>query len=284
MTEDTTKILEKLKEQEKEEGGLPLLLEFYRKLLQIQSRTQKRLGIPEPGLSREAISQRIQKGLPLAGFDELALDWRLVRDVFVEVMAAFASYPQLFGETPEISGPGADRLLTKKAVKAWFTGKELPPALLDGVSENLIQTIIQATLRPFLASYAQALIGSVNQELWRRGYCPICGGSPDLAFLKKEYGARWLLCSRCDSQWLFQRLECPYCGNQEQKSLAFFTDDTELYRLYVCERCKCYLKAIDLRKTESEVSLPLERLHTMDLDSQAREYGYRPCQKPARGN
>ncbi len=283
MTTDTdSRILKKLKEQEKGEGGLPLLLEFYRELLQIQSRAQKRIGTPKPSLSSETIRKRMQKGLPLAGFDELDLDWASVREVFVEVIAAFASYQELFGETPErLRKAGAGRLLTKKAVKAWFTGKELPPTLLDGVSENLMQTLIQSTLKPFLAGYSQALISSVEQEFWRRGYCPICGGSPDLAFLKKEYGARWLLCSRCDSEWLFQRLECPYCDTKEQSALAFFTDDKELYRLYVCEQCKCYLKAIDLRKADSEILLPLERLYTMDIDSQAKEYGYSPCQKPA---
>jgi FdhE protein len=281
VTEDTTsKILKKLAELEKEGGSLPLLLEFYRKLLQIQSRAQKRIGIPEPGLSNEAIRQRTQNGLPLVSFNELVLDWTSVRGVFVEVMAAFAGYPQLFGEIPErLIKPRTGRLLTKKAVKAWFTGKELPPALLEGTSKNLMQTIIQATLQPFLTDYARALISSVEQEYWRRGYCPICGGSPDLASLKEEHGARWLLCSRCDAEWLFQRLECPYCGNREQNALSFFTDDKELYRLYVCERCKCYLKAIDLRKAESEVLLPLERFYTLDLDSQAREYGYNLCQK-----
>jgi FdhE protein len=282
MIKDTTsQILKKLKEQEKEEGSLPLLLEFYRQLLQIQSRTQKRLGTPKPDLSREAIHQRIEQGLPLVSLAELTLDWSLVPDVFVEVVAVFAKYPELFGEIPErLKKAGASRFLTQKAVKAWFTGKELPARLRDVVGENLIQTIIQATLQPFLASYAQALIGSVEQEFWRRGYCPICGGSPDLAYLEKEVGARWLLCARCDTEWLFQRLECPYCGTQEQKALAFFTDEKELYRLYVCEQCQCYLKAIDLRKTESEILLPLERLYTMDLDSQAKEYGYKPCQKP----
>lgn len=283
MTEDTnSKILKKLSELEKEEGSLPLLLEFYGKLLQIQSRAQKRIGKPEPGLSSEAIRQRTHEGLPLLGFDELALDWKLVRDVFVKVIAVFSRYQQLFGQTPEILiKPGAGRLLTKKVVKAWFTGKGLPPALWEGVSENFMQTLIQATLQPFLTGYAQALISSVDQEYWRRGYCPICGGSPDLAFLEKEYGARWLLCSRCDAEWLFQRLECPYCGTREQNSLAFFTDDEELYRLYVCERCRCYLKAIDLRKAESEILLPLERFYTLDIDSQAREYGYNLCQKSA---
>lgn len=283
MVKDTSSnILKKLTAQKKEEGNLPLLLEFYRKILQIQSRAQPRIGAPEPGLSGEAIRRRIQKGLPLLGFDELVLDRTLVQGVFAKVMAAFAKYPQLFGEVPErLRRPKAGRLLTRKAVKAWFTGKELPATIRDGISENLMQAIIQATLQPFLASYARALIGSIDQESWHRGYCPICGGSPDMAFLEKEYGARWLLCSRCDSEWLFQRLECPYCGNKEQKSLAFFTDDKELYRLYVCEGCQCYLKAVDMRKAEAEVTLPLERLYTIDLDVQAKEYGYKPCQIPA---
>lgn len=114
----------------------------------------------------------------------------------------------------------------------------------------------------------------MDQERWRRNYCPICGGHPDFAFLEKELGARWLLCSRCDTEWLFQRLQCPYCGNQTQKDLAYFTDDEGLYRLYVCEQCHKYIKAIDLRVAKSDILLPLERLFTLDMDRQAQEKGY----------
>ena len=276
MTTDTnSKILKKLAELEKEEGNLPLLLEFYRELLQIQSKIQKRFGTPKYSLSVEAIRQRMEKRLPLVSFDEMALDWTQVQESFAKVTAAFASYPQLFGEIPErLTKPEAGRRLTKQAAKAWFVGKELPSTILDGVSENLMWTIIQATLQPFLSSYAIALASSVDQERWRQGYCPICGGSPDMAFLEKEVGARWLLCSRCDTEWLFQRLECPYCGTNEPNALSFFTDDEGLYRLDVCDQCKCYLKAIDLRKVKDDILLPLERLYTMDLDRQAKENGY----------
>jgi FdhE protein len=280
--ETNRKILDKLKEQEGEEGNLPLLLKFYRELLQIQSGVHKHIGTPRSTLSDEVLRKRTQNGLPLLHFDDLALDWSLVRDVFVKVITAFSNYPQLFGDNPEkLKKAGSDRLLTKKLVKAWFTGKNLTSTIRDSINENFMQAIIQATLQPFLSAYAAALMSSVEQDNWRHGYCPICGGSPDFAFLEKQYGARWLLCSRCDSEWLFQRLECPFCGTREQKALSFFTDDKEMYRLYVCENCKCYLKAIDLRKSESEILLPLERLYTIDLDSQAKEYGYSPCQKPA---
>jgi formate dehydrogenase maturation protein FdhE len=282
VTQNTnSKILKKLSAIEKEEGKLPLLLEFYRRLLQAQSKAHKPTTPTGLSLSSDAIQQHMLKGLPLVSFDDLILDWPLVQSMFIKVIAVFAKYPELFGEIPSsMKKPEAGRLLTKKAAEAWFTGKELPRELLDSVSENLMQTIIQATLQPFLADYSRALLKSVDQDNWRRRYCPICGGNPDMAFLEKEYGARWLICSRCDFHWLFQRLVCHCCGNREQKSLSFFTDDTEQYRLYVCEQCQSYLKAIDLRKTESEALLPLERFNTLDLDSQAKAYGYHPCQRP----
>ena len=79
---------------------------------------------------------------------------------------------------------------------------------------------------------------------------------------------------RCDAQWLFQRLECPFCGNKDQKQLAYLTDDNGIYRVYLCEECKGYLKSIDLRNADSEVILPLEWVATLDLDIQACESGY----------
>ena len=51
-------ILDKLDAIEKEEGSLPRLLEFYRKLIQIQTRVGQKIDKPNPGLSTEAIQQR----------------------------------------------------------------------------------------------------------------------------------------------------------------------------------------------------------------------------------
>ena len=276
-----SKILRKLEEWKVKEDVDPNFIEFYRRLLRIQSRAKRRIGIPKPGLTSQTISERIEHGLPLVGCDDIALDWSLLQDIFAEVTGALATYPELFGEFPQsLKEPESRPSLSKEMVKAWFEGASLPPLTeADDVSEHLLETIIHATLNPFLVSYSKALLGLVNQERWRRGYCPICGGNPDFAFLDKERGARWLLCSRCDAEWLFQRLECPYCGTHDQDALAYFTDDEGLYRLYVCERCKRYLKTIDLRQAKSEVLLPLERLFTFNIDAQAQEYGYSPCDR-----
>ena len=272
-------ILRKLEEEGKKRGLSPRFLEFYQRLFRIQSKAERRIGRAKPGLKREVINERLERGQPLISFDELALDWSLLKDVFAEVTAVFADYPDLFGELPKsLREPKLRLSPLKKIAKAWFVGNKLPAAIaVNDVNEYLLlEAIIHATLNPFLVNYSQALLSLVNQERWRRNYCPICGGQPDFAFLDKERGARWLLCSRCDTKWLFQRLQCPYCSTQNQDALAYFTDDEEVYRLYVCEQCHKYIKAIDLRHTESEVLLPLERVMTLDMDRQGQEKGYKP--------
>jgi FdhE protein len=230
--------------------------------------------IPERRLSSEIISHNIKSGRPLLQFDDLELDWSRVSEVFNQVLTIFADYPQLFSAIPDgFSGLEISRL--KDVVKAWFTGDSLSAVMpADQHCESLLKYIIQSTLKPFVTAYSKVLRSSLSQEDWRRGYCPVCGANPDFAFLEKELGNRWLLCSRCDMEWLFKRLECPFCGTQDQNSLSYYTDDGGVYRLYVCEKCKHYLKAIDLRLVKSEVVITLERLFTLSMDVQGYHDGY----------
>ena len=273
----TDAIIKHLEEKESKEGTISPLLKFYRKLLRVQSGVERKIAsLPKPDAGSEAIGERLANGRPLLTFAELALDWPLLQATFTGVSAIFAESPGLFDESAaKLAEVKVERLLTRKAVKAWFEGGSLPSSSLAGdINENLLAVVVHAAVKPWLVSRARDLIGFVEQERWRRPYCPVCGGSPDLAFLDKERGSRWLLCSRCDTEWLFQRLGCPYCGTEDQNALTYFTDDAGLYRLYVCEKCQRYLKTIDLRQVDAEVLLPLERLYTLDLDRQAKERGY----------
>ena len=277
-SENSSDILKKLKEWGGKGECPPSFLDFYQRLYLIQSGVEQRLGTLNPTLTEEAARNRLEHGMPLISFDELALDWSLIQEVFTGVTAAFAEYPGLFGDLPEsLSDTKARPTLSEKAARAWYEGEPLPLTTGDDeAAQQLCQAIVHATLKPFLVNHAKAVRGMLDPEHWRRGYCPVCGGSPDLAYLEKEVGARWLLCSRCDTEWLFQRMECPYCNNYDQEKLAYYTDDEGLYRLYICEKCHQYLKAIDLRKAKNEVILPLERLFTLPLDAQSQELGYSP--------
>jgi FdhE protein len=276
--ESDSKTLKRLGEQEGHEGALPKSLEFYRGLLRIQSAAESRIGALELNLGEDTIEDRIRRGTPVLEFNDLSIDWSLLQNVFDEVTALFAGYSEVLREVPENLGGVDHRLsLSKGAARAWYEGARLPlPKAASDTSEAILTLIIHGAFRPFLIRHCEDLLKLVNLEQWRRGYCPICGGNPDFAFLDKERGGRWLVCSRCDAEWPFQRLQCPYCGTQNQDNLAYFTNDKGLYRLHVCERCHSYLKTIDLRQTEDEVLLPLERYLTLDIDAQAHQDGYHP--------
>ena len=271
----SVRILDRLDAMEKEDGSLPRLLEFYRKLIQIQTRVGQELDKPNPGLSTEAIHQRTAEGKALIAASDFTYDLHLLQDTFREIAALFGEYADLFNNTAEEFNKLAEVNLTPDSIEAWYNGEPLPSS--DEFSQPLLRELIHAAVKPFLVSYASVLTDSIEQERWRRGYCPVCGGNPDFSFLEKENGARWLLCSRCDTEWLFERLKCPYCNNTDQQKLSYYTSDEGMYRLYVCDNCKHYLKAIDLRNPEANTLIPLERLLTLDIDAQARDYGYSPC-------
>jgi len=273
MTDEA--VLRKLDELEKEEGELPELLQFYRRIVQIQAGVGERMQAPSSGLSIDAATERLGQGEPLLQATELSFDRGLFLDTLREVTSVFSEYSHLFDLTPEaFTESPPERVVTRDVVDAWFAGKELPSN--GAVSGDVLREVVHAAVKPFLVNEAKALIELVDQSKWRRGYCPVCGGNPDFAYLETERGSRHLLCSRCDSEWLFQRLQCPYCNTQSQKDLSYFSDEDGMYRLYVCEKCKHYLKTIDLRKAKSDVEVPAERLLTLGLDAQAREEGYLP--------
>jgi FdhE protein len=259
-------------------------IEFYQKLFRIQSGAEPRIGQVKVSLTKEEAKQRLVNGSPLLVFDELALDWTLFQDILAQVVTLFAEYSDLLGELPRnLKEMQPHPSLLKEVAKTWFESTQLADTTIyaDTHKYLLFEATMHASLKPFLIVQAKAFTGLVDQEYWRREYCPICGGRPDLAFLDKERGSRWLVCSRCDTPWLYQRLQCPYCRTQNPDALYYFTDATGLYRLYVCEQCHKYIKALDLRCTSSDISLPLERILTLDMDRQAEEKGYHPGHSPA---
>ncbi len=250
-------------------------IDFYKALLKNQADAEYRIGLPGVHASLSELNRRILGGKPLLTAGEIDIDWPLVNDLFNEVAELFSQYPEIL-ELP--SGLAETRIeLTPGLLEAWFNRQTLP-GQISGIEIDpfALSTLIHHTVRPYLTGYAMVFKGSFDQEFWRRNTCPVCGSTPSFAYLEKELGARYLVCSCCGANWLFQRLDCVFCRNTEHSSLSFWTDENGIYRLYLCEKCRHYLKAIDLRKTEGEVNLPLEAITSVDMDNQAEQLGYYP--------
>jgi len=270
-------MLDKLEEWAFSEGPLPRFIELYRELLRVQTGTQSRIVVPQPNVAESIVADQMRQGSSLLTFNRLSLDWSLLKEMFQAVTRTLTDHGvHKPGEADMLMNLAGRKSSLQRIVRAWYQGSSLSAiATGHGIEEGSLAAVVKAALQPFLIAHNEMWSGLVVQPLWRRSHCPVCGGKPDFAFLEKEEGARWLLCSRCNGRWLFQRLECPYCGTHNQEALAYLTDDEGLYRLYTCDECHSYIKCIDLRRAESEVLLLLERLITVELDRQAVEAGYK---------
>lgn len=227
----------------------------------------------------EVAGERVAKGIPLLDFHDLTLEWEEVKLLFEKVLRLISKY------SPEREEDACvlDRMLhcgstLEEVCDTWYEyGSSEAFAGVSCVGADLVDFAVHSALHPFLANHREALISLMDLELWRRKACPICGGKPDLSLLTKA-GTRNLVCCRCDARWLFQRLECAFCDNDRPDKMAYYVDESGIYRLYVCDACRSYLKGIDLRDVQPDVLLPLERIRTLDLDRQAQSWNYVPGQ------
>ena len=125
-------------------------------------------------------------------------------------------------------------------------------------------------------------------DRWDRGYCPVCGSWPALAELVGAEKRRVLRCGRCGTWWSWLVLLCPYCGNDDHRSLGtLIPEDVRLTpaspasgesrskeRIDVCERCHGYVKSIATFHSVPTSRLAAEDAATVHLDVGARERGY----------
>lgn len=269
--ETESKILQKLVEWERQQVIPVDVVRFYRDIFSLQYAAKRH--IEGHALAEELVLERLKKGIALQSFDDLPLDWPVLKYLLQQVVAIIGKQSSTMPvDISRLNEIFLNKNALERIVESWYNN-ELISAKTD---LQLLAIVIQAGMWPFLSVQADILSPQIEQAKWRRRYCPVCGGKPDFSFLVGENGARWLSCSRCDAEWLFQRLECPYCGTQDQSKLAYFTDEKEMYRLYVCEQCKTYIKSIDMRKDDNSIPLRLQKIFTIDMDIQAQQDGFNP--------
>jgi len=261
---------QRLREEAARRPELASIIDLSCVLLEAQDRVTV-----EPGgvLDAGGAAARLDQGLPLLPPEAVAADGLALAELCDQIVSIVAE------RQPE----QADSLA---AVRVWLTReRERLGALAveylregrigEGDEADLLAFIFDTALRPFLRARASPLVSLVSDGAWYRGYCPVCGGEPDLAALDRQGGRRRLLCSRCDSVWTFLRVGCPFCGNSDPGQLGHYLSDNGAYRLSVCEACRRYIKTIDLREVAGERLLEAERVLTVGMDLAAHEEGYR---------
>ena len=134
----------------------------------------------------------------------------------------------------------------------------------------------RAILRPYAEFLRSVAVGPDRAH--RRGRCPFCGGAPWISARREgsltEGARRNLGCSLCGLEWLFERILCPDCFEEDPVKLPSFQDSGHpAVRIEACETCRRYVKSIDL--SEDARPIPeVDDLATLAMDLWAIEQGW----------
>ena len=87
-------------------------------------------------------------------------------------------------------------------------------------------------------------------------------------------GKRSLVCAVCFTDWEFNRIRCPNCGEEDERKLPVHTaEQIGWVRVEACDSCRSYLKSIDL--TKNGLAVPeVDEVAAVALDVWAAEQGY----------
>jgi FdhE protein len=228
------------------------------------------------------IAQKMEGGLPLVDFTGGKFDLTRPREYFNSLIGI--AERKMPNDAKNIIGIIKDKQFDwGKMILASFDQTEEEPVIEnkknhDETEEDLdlIDLFVEESLRPELEYIADKYSKIVAKSGWTEGYCPICGKEPKIGEIREEEeGRRYLFCHQCGYKWNFRRIKCPFCGNEEQHSLAYFAvEGEERYRVDVCNKCRRYIKIVDLPKTAEDVNLDVEDIATLHLDMLAYEEGY----------
>lgn len=267
----THQTLQVLAEAANQDQKLTDYYEFHRNLLEILHQAKADVRATLKMVDQRALTARVDQGLPLVSFDQLPVNESDFGQLVGTVVELLIDYdPDAWQETPSESIDDS-LVLARRRFDENQAGHNGPG---DGEMPSVVQMAVDLALKPYLEWAAEQVLEHVDREGWNRPYCPVCGGAPDFAALEAETGRRLLLCSRCNAQWPFARVRCPFCETTDHKKLAYYPGENGVYRLYVCQACRRYLKAIDLRQVERDVVLPAERITTVAMDAAAQSQGY----------
>ena len=251
-------------------------LDVYAAILRVQKDLKRRIA---PALECDAprAMAKLRAGKPVLEGEALPVDPDLFRQGLASVVAVLQSDGGIRLDAEDLleaDGLRPEKLSTLAASMAKGSVTALEEIAKGAeIEESILAFLLRSVFVPFYEAEAGRFRGRVG-ELWRRGTCPFCGSEPRMAKMDPE-GQRSLYCSLCRTEWPFDRLACPYCGQSDHGSLRYLTMEGDRgHRADVCGICRRYIKACDERALGRHVVLDIEDIATLSLASMAEEEGY----------
>jgi FdhE protein len=216
-------------------------------------------------------------------------------DRIVAALQAFVSWlphtvPHPIDALDDMSKISSDRwnglVQSYMASSGWAPDdRELLPGVVDDVlampfvsastdDDRLVRFAVEAVLQAFAEDLAIRAAPRLGSDTSLR--CPRCAVLPVAAVLRDagQGAKRSLLCALCLNEWDCLRIVCPACGEREFERLPVYTAEQFTHvRIDACDRCRHYMKTIDLTKDGLAVPV-VDDIASVSLDLWARGREY----------
>ena len=250
------------------------LLDILSDILILREEHRKNMADVFTVVDESLIEKKMLGGLPLIDFSSGCFDLTRPKEYFLALLGV--AEKRVPGETAELAEKIKDGScdFEKMVLHSFYVQDDETDIDAEEEFFDLVELFLEESLRPSLEIVAQKYADVIARSGWLEGYCPVCGKEPKIGQIRGEEG-RFLFCNQCGFEWHFLRIKCPFCSNEEQQSLAYFTvEGDEQYRVDVCNECKRYIKIVDFRESKREPNLDVEDIATLHLDILANEEGY----------
>ena len=200
------------------------LLDILEEVLILREEYRRKVTGDIFNVNESLIEKKVAGGLPLVDFPGGTFDLEEPKKYFIALLEI--AQKRALEETGDIIRRiNAGELDYREMVRASFLPQqdiEVSDESEEGVFD-LLGFLVEESLRPALEFLSEKYRDTIAGSKWSEGYCPICGREPKISELRGEGGKRFLFCGQCGFEWQFKRIRCPFCGNEDQQTLAYFT-------------------------------------------------------------
>ncbi len=275
-------IREAVKQKKKIKPEYSLMLDLYEKIYIAQEESKKFIHPGEFTIADEVLSVKLKEQFPLVEISQFIIDIEVSEKLFKSICAILLDTGNELSESVKriIVLTDNKKLILKDLFSEFLAENEDYFDRMESenqLDKTLLGFLIYNSLKPSLSLFSEKISVQLDKEKeWSKGYCPVCGSMPGLSTFE-ENGKRYLVCGFCTHKWESKRIYCPFCENTDHETLQYFDiEGEEEYRVDVCDKCKKYIKTIDVKKTTRVVYLPLETQSTPYIDLKFSGMGYKP--------
>ncbi|NOX33212.1 MAG: formate dehydrogenase accessory protein FdhE [Deltaproteobacteria bacterium] len=256
------------------------ILDFYSRVFLAQEQNRQDIFLPPVVIDPDLLKIKQKNEMPLIDQSEFLFDIKASKQLFDTICGLAQDFaPGLSHNAQSLKNACKTQSFRLETLFSAILGNQGSTlhdlGKLLNVPERELTFFGYASIAPSIRTCSEQLENYLaGKPGLKKGYCPICGNLPDMAFLDKD-GKRHLKCCFCGHEWLVNRMGCVFCENNDKDyQHYFFNDEEKEYRVNLCDNCHNYIKLVDLRKIDRAFYPKLEQVTTLHLDMQAKEQGY----------